>query len=220
MISCWYCVAWIVACWVRFGHPLKMFSDYAQHVVRDLGGQLPLSERIWAYPDAICYTVLGILPLVLVGIAIGVLRDNEAKHRVRWVLIGAFATLLIMIASAVRSDPNAHAYRSTVTLATLLLPIALAPLWPFAQETYLQLRARGYRQAAVAAICLVLVAAMWIGDNHQRTIREQRELDTLYSDSIGLGALATLGIWPAAAARSRSRRPANSAVEPQPAFVG
>ena len=186
-ISVSYMVAWMLDCWVTFGHPLHMFQNYAQMVIRD-AGVYPLRTRIVAYPSAVAYTIWGIFPLTVFGMIYGWFSASEQRTRVRWTIVAATAFLVILELSAIRSNPNPHAYRSTLTLATLLIPFAIAPLWSLAEENFLQ-HGR-FRLAAGSLIPVMLLApfcVVWAWDNHQRTWRERRELNSIDSNAIAVG---------------------------------
>src|SRR5205085_12698457 len=82
-LSTSYCVLWLVGNWIKFGNPFQFLGAYPNDVVRDAGGQLPFTDRLWAYPKAIAYTIWPILPLSLLALIFEMRPTLDLKRRQR-----------------------------------------------------------------------------------------------------------------------------------------
>lgn len=189
VVSVSYIVAWLGVCWARFGTPFHMFKDYAKFVVRDAGGVYPLSVRLLAYPNAIAYTVWGLVPLAVFGAIYSCFAPAEYRNRIRTVVVTALVFFGILEYTAIRANPNPTTVRSIVVLSTMLIPFAVAALWPLVEENFFV--GNRFRWTSAALLPAVLVGSLgffWVWDNHQRTLRERRMGDPMDSNAIAVGA--------------------------------
>jgi hypothetical protein len=124
-----YCGAWLIGCWIKFGTPFQTFRLNSVLLVRQLG-YFPLGIRLAAYPQSIAFTLKSVLPLLGFGIAWSWLAGGRDQPIRRCVLAVIGLALLLMMASTLNGAVSTQCYRSTIVLATALVPFMAAPFFP------------------------------------------------------------------------------------------
>jgi hypothetical protein len=189
MLATSYCWIWTVGCWVKFGDPLHFLRHYAE-LNRAFWGDVPLGARLLTHPVALVETIAGFLPLAVFGAATGLVQRTEERGRIRFALAATASALIVLVLSNVLGSTGGYPIRATLTLATALVPISLAPLRSlFRSEAPADVRSTpGRRRVVAKGAILATIALSWFAANHMKTFALQRSANELDSDAIALGA--------------------------------
>lgn len=187
MASSLFCLAWLVGCWFKFGNALHTFEIYSTLLARDFG-EHSMQTALLTYPRCIALTLKSVLPLLGFGV-LWSLFAKGAGGAMRRAALGAIAIgLLIMMATSATGHAAMQA-RSTILLATMLVPFMLAPFFPRPEPGTVQpTRPLNKVQRCVFAALALAAVCLFITTNYQNLISNQRMTEPLKADNIALGA--------------------------------
>ena len=190
LASTGYCILWALGCWIKFGDPLYFLKGQAALNALYMGEREPL-ELLSQYPLAIIYSLWSLFPLTVFGAFRTFFPREQSSATARMALITIGVALALMMATTLTGGTNAAPYRSIAPIAAALFPIAMAPmLMNFSAWLDRRNQSRAQRSAGSLALALILlvIAGLWLIDNHQMTLSRQRMEEPLDSDSIALGS--------------------------------